>query len=60
MPPPLWHSPVAIVPYYQYAIVEKFPVQLIPGHCNAPPPQMGAGLAQGRAIITWNEDFSRA
>ena len=26
LPPPLWHPPVAIVPYYLYAIVEKFPV----------------------------------
>jgi hypothetical protein len=26
LPPPLRHPPVAIVPYYQYAIVEKFPI----------------------------------
>jgi hypothetical protein len=36
LPPPLWHLPVAIVLYYVYAIVEKFPVQLMPGHRNAP------------------------
>ena len=47
LPPPLWHSPVAIMPYCLYVFVEKFPVQAIPGHCNAPPPPMGAGLAQG-------------
>jgi hypothetical protein len=29
------------------AIVEKFPVQGIPRHRNAPPPSMGAGLTQG-------------
>jgi hypothetical protein len=28
--------PVAIVPYYLYAVVEKFPVQGMPGHRNAP------------------------
>ncbi len=22
----LWHPPIAIVPYYLYAVVEKFPV----------------------------------
>jgi hypothetical protein len=26
MPPPLWHPQIAIVLYYLYAIVEKFPV----------------------------------
>jgi hypothetical protein len=36
LPPPLWHPPVAIVPYYLYAIAEKFPVQVMPGHRNAP------------------------
>jgi hypothetical protein len=53
LPPPLWHPPVAIAPYYLYAIAGKFSVQLMPGHRNAPPPPMGAGLAQGGgAIIT--------
>ena len=52
LPPPLWHPPVAIVPYYLYAIGEKFSVQVIPRHHNAPPSPMGAGLAQGGAIIT--------
>ena len=52
MPPPLWHPPIAIVPYYLYAIAEKFPVSVMPRHRNAPPPPMGAGLAQGGAIIT--------
>jgi len=46
--PAAGHPPVAIVPYYLYVIVGKFPVQLIPGHRNAPPPPTGAGLAQGR------------
>ena len=45
---PLWHPPIGIMPYYLYAIVEKVLVQVMPGHCNAPPPQWGAGLAQGR------------
>jgi hypothetical protein len=36
-PPPPGHPPVAIVPYYLYSIVEKFPVQVIPSHRNAPP-----------------------
>ena len=44
--PPLWHPPVAIVPYYLYAIAGKFSVQVIPGYLNAPPPPMGAGLAK--------------
>jgi len=48
LPPPLWHPPVAIVLHYLFAIVEKVPVQVIPGHHNAPPPPIGgAGLAQG-------------
>jgi hypothetical protein len=41
LPPPLWHPPIAIVPYYVYAIVEKFPVQVMSRHRNAPPPPMG-------------------
>jgi hypothetical protein len=45
--PPLWHPPVAIVPYYLYAIVEKFPIQVIPGYRNAPRPPWGAGLVRG-------------
>ena len=44
---PLWHPQIAIGSYYLYATVEKFPVQVIPGHRYAPPPPMGAGLAQG-------------
>ena len=47
MPPPLWHPPIAIVPYDLYAIAGKFPVSVMPGHRNAPPPPKGAGLAQG-------------
>jgi len=27
LPPPLWHPPVAIVPYYLFAIVENLPVR---------------------------------
>ena len=30
------YPPVAIVPYYLYAIAGKFSVQLMPGHRNAP------------------------
>jgi len=45
LPPSLWHPPIAIVPYYLYAIVEKFPVQVMQRHRNTPPPPMGAGLA---------------
>jgi hypothetical protein len=45
--PPLRHPPVAVVPYYLYTSVEKFPVQGMPGHRNAPRPGWGAGLAQG-------------
>ena len=47
LPPPLWHPPVAIVPYYLYAIVEKFSVQVMPGHRNAPPPPTGQGWRKG-------------
>src|SRR5665647_925246 len=47
MPPPLWHPLIAIMPYYLYAIVEKFPVLVMRRHRNAPPPPMGAGSAQG-------------
>jgi hypothetical protein len=31
-PPPLGHPPFAIVPYYLYTIMEKFPVQVIQRH----------------------------
>jgi len=34
---------IAIIPYYLTAIVEKFPVQVIPRYHNAPPPLMGKG-----------------
>ena len=47
LPPPLWHPPVAIVPYYLYAIGEKFSVQVMPGHRNTPPPPRGQGLHKG-------------
>jgi hypothetical protein len=40
--PPLWHPPVAIVPYYLYAIAGKFSVQVMPGYLNAAP-QWGKG-----------------
>jgi len=46
-PPPLAHPPVAIVPYYLYTIVQIFSIPVIQRHRNAPPPPMGAGLAQG-------------
>jgi hypothetical protein len=58
--PPLWHPPVAIVPYYLYAIVEKFPVQLMPGHRNAPWAPNGGRVGARGEINTWKEDFSRA
>jgi len=45
--PPLWHPPVAIVPYFLYAIVEKFPVWGMPEHRNTPPPPMGQGWRKG-------------
>ncbi len=47
MPRPLRHPPIVIMLYYLYAIVEKFLVLVMPGHRNAPPPPMGAGLVQG-------------
>ncbi len=47
LPPAGMASMVAMGPYFLYAIVEKFPVQVIPGHRNAPRPLFGAGLAQG-------------
>jgi hypothetical protein len=59
MPPPLWHPPIAIMPYYLCAIVEKFPVLVMPGHRNVAPPPMGAGLAQWGTIIILQEAFSR-
>ena len=43
--PPLWHPRIAIVPYYLYTMVEKFPVSVMPSHRNVPPPPTGAGLA---------------
>ena len=46
LPPPLWHPPDAIVPYYLYAIGEKI-FQIMMRLRNAPPPPMEAGLAQG-------------
>ena len=52
MPPPLWHPPIAIVPYYLYAIVEKFPVWVMPRHRNAPPPPMGGRVGAREEIIT--------
>jgi hypothetical protein len=42
-----WHPLVVILLYYLYAIAGKFSVQVLPKHRNAPPPSMGAGLAQG-------------
>ena len=52
LPPPLWNPTIAIVPYYLYAIVEKFPVQGMPGYRNAPPPPMGGRVGARRGIIT--------
>ena len=45
--PPLSHPPIAIMLSYLYDIVEKFPVLVKPRHRKAPPPPMGAWLAQG-------------
>ena len=53
MPPPLWPPPIAIMLNYLYAIVEKFPFGNPEASQCAPP--MGAGLAQGGAIITRKE-----
>jgi hypothetical protein len=36
------------MPYYLYATMEKFSVQVMPRHRNALPPEIGAGLAQGK------------
>jgi hypothetical protein len=47
MPPPLWHLPIAIVLYYLYANIGIFPVQVMPGHLNAPPTS-GGGRAGAR------------
>jgi hypothetical protein len=44
-PPPLRHPPVAIVLYYLNITVEKFPVQVIQSHHNAPPHPKGTELA---------------
>ena len=45
-PLPPGHPPVARVLYYLFVIEEKFPVVVIQRHRNAPPPPLGAGLAQ--------------
>ena len=45
-------SPVAIVPYYVYAIVEKFPVWVMPRHRNAPPSPYGGRVGARGEIIT--------
>ncbi len=47
LPPPLWHPPVAIEPYFLYAIVEKIPVQVIAGHCKPPRPKGDTGWQTG-------------
>ena len=52
MPPPLLHPPVAIEPYSLNAIAGKFPVSVMPGHRNAPPPLMGGRVGARGAIIT--------
>ena len=41
------YPPVAIVPYYLYAIAGKFSVQLMPGHRNAPCAPGGQGWRKG-------------
>jgi len=46
-PPPLWHPPVAIVPYYLHILTKNFSLEVIQRYRNAPPPPTGAGLAQG-------------
>ena len=58
MPPLLWHRLIAIVPYYQYAIVGKFPVQLIPAYRNAPPARWVQGWRKGGCHHV-KEDFTR-
>ena len=46
MPPFSLASTIAIVLFYLYAIMEKFPVQVIRIHRNAPRPH-GAGFMHG-------------
>jgi hypothetical protein len=43
----LGHPLIAMVPYYLYANVEKFPVEVMPKYHYCAPAPMGAGLAQG-------------
>jgi len=50
LPPPLWHPPFAVVPYYQYAIMEKYPVQAMPWHHMRPRHQRGRNNAKGIEI----------
>ena len=45
--PLLWHTPVAIVPCYLYAIVENFPSRYCRGIARCHEPPMVTGLAQG-------------
>jgi hypothetical protein len=52
LPPPLWHPPVAVVSSYLYATVEKFPVEVMPRHRNAPPAPDGGRVGATGAIIT--------
>jgi len=60
LPPPLWHPPVAIVSYYLYTIEEKFPVQVMPGHRDAPPPPLRGRVGARRGDHHLKEGFSRA
>jgi len=43
-------TPVAIRPYYLYAFVEKFPVQVMPGYRNALPTPWSRVGARGAII----------
>jgi hypothetical protein len=60
-PQPQGYPPIAILPYYQYIIVvEKFPVQVIQRHRNAPPPPTGQGWRKGGFLSLEKEVFYRA
>jgi hypothetical protein len=47
LPPPLWHPPVAMGREYLNAPVEKFPVQVMPGHRTTPRLPWGQGWRKG-------------
>jgi hypothetical protein len=52
LPPPLWHPPVAIVPYYLYAIVAKISNSGNTGASQCVPAPHGGRAGARGAIIT--------